>query len=345
MSESGTILVLTSQHDTTADLVVHALNERAAPVFRCDTAQLLAGLDFTAELSNSAPRWLGHIHGPNRSVALENISCGYYRRPTAFTSSGSDQGTCDWISLQARLGFGGVLTTHLRWLNHPSKIGYAEYKPVQFAAAVRAGLSLPRTLITNEPAAAVQFGKDVGELVYKPLASAAASPGTVVYTNRVTARQLNDPAIRRTAHLFQEWVRKDYEVRLTMVDQHCFATAITAHSAAAKVDWRTDYASLSYRLVDTPQHVRDGMLALLGELGLRFAAADFAVTPEGKWIFLDLNPNGQWAWIAEHTGVDIAGAIAEALIGTSETMPSKETTPPRNNAIENLPTWSISSTD
>ncbi|MGI8647495.1 MAG: ATP-grasp ribosomal peptide maturase [Mycobacteriales bacterium] len=308
--------MLTSQYDTTADLVVRALNERAAPVFRCDTSQLLAGLDFTAELSNSAPRWLGHIRGPHRSVALENISCAYYRRPTAFATSGANQDTRDWIALQARLGFGGVLATTSRWLNHPSQIGYAEYKPVQFATAVHAGLSLPRTLITNDPAAAMQFGEDVGELVYKPLASAGASPGTAVYTNRVTTAQLNDPTIRQTAHLFQEWVRKDHEVRLTMVDQRCFATAITAHSAAAKVDWRTDYASLSYRPVDTPPHVRNGMLALLGALGLRFAAADFAVTSEGKWIFLDLNPNGQWAWIAERTGVDIAGAIADALIGT-----------------------------
>ncbi|MGQ0778725.1 MAG: hypothetical protein ACT4NY_30645 [Pseudonocardiales bacterium] len=28
-----------------------------------------------------------------------------------------------------------------------------------------------------------------------------------------------------------------------------------------------------------------------------YGALDFIVTPSGEWIFLELNPNGQWAWI------------------------------------------------
>jgi ATP-grasp ribosomal peptide maturase len=308
--------VITARHDTTADLVVDALNTRNASVFRCDTTEFLSSLRFSASLDSTFPAWAGHIDGPVRRLDLADIRCAYYRRPGAFDPDKEfDEATRDWISLQARLGFGGVLAATTRWFNHPSHIGYAEYKPVQLAAAARAGLRLPRTLITNEPAAAVAFAEEMGEVVYKPL-STAATPGKVIYTNRVSAAQLRDETIAQTAHLFQEWITKQCEIRLVVVDDRYFATEIVAKSSAAQVDWRTDYAALSYRTVDTPREIRAGLSRLLREFDLRFAAVDFAVTPEGNWVFLDLNPNGQWAWIAKNTGVNIAGAIADALIAT-----------------------------
>jgi D-alanine-D-alanine ligase-like ATP-grasp enzyme len=55
-------------------------------------------------------------------------------------------------------------------------------------------------------------------------------------------------------------------------------------------------------------------LAALGRL--RFAALDFIVTPDGEYVFLEANPNGQWAWIEHETGLPIAAAIADALEGS-----------------------------
>ena len=48
-------------------------------------------------------------------------------------------------------------------------------------------------------------------------------------------------------------------------------------------------------------------------LGLRFGALDFVVTPDDRWIFLEINSNGQWAWIEDATGQPVAAAIADAL--------------------------------
>jgi len=43
-------------------------------------------------------------------------------------------------------------------------------------------------------------------------------------------------------HLFQQWVPKEHEVRLTVVDGRFFAACINAASGAARVDWRSDYS-------------------------------------------------------------------------------------------------------
>lgn len=52
----------------------------------------------------------------------------------------------------------------------------------------------------------------------------------------------------------------------------------------------------------------------MSALGSRFGVLDFLVTPAGEWYFLEINPNGQWAWIEQETGLPISSAIADALI-------------------------------
>lgn len=61
-------------------------------------------------------------------------------------------------------------------------------------------------------------------------------------------------------HLFQEWVPKDYEVRLTVVDGEFFAARIDSESDAAHVDWRSDYDNVSYQVIETPGVVRSRVL-------------------------------------------------------------------------------------
>jgi D-alanine-D-alanine ligase-like ATP-grasp enzyme len=71
---------------------------------------------------------------------------------------------------------------------------------------------------------------------------------------------------------------------------------------------------LAYTSISTPDHVRIAVVKLTSVLGLRFGALDFIVTPAGEWVFLEINPNGQWVWIDDVTPM-IANAIADALEG------------------------------
>jgi glutathione synthase/RimK-type ligase-like ATP-grasp enzyme len=193
---------------------------------------------------------------------------------------------------------------------------------MQLSAAVSAGLRVPQTIITNDPDEARQFAKAVGQVIYKPLSPDGISEDgrhRMLYATLVPEQDWGDPAIRLTMHLFQEWIEHDQAVRLTVVDGHCFAAAIKAGSPAAHVDWRADYSSLSYAVIDAPADVRHGVQVLMERLGLRFGALDFLVTPGGEWVFLEINPNGQWAWIEEQTGLPIASAIADALTGETAT--------------------------
>lgn len=320
MSIVRSVLILTHQFDPTTDKVVEELNNRDVPVVRMDTSEFPESLSVGAELAND--RWSGRLRTVRRCLDLSAVSGIYYRRPTSFEFHPElAENERRWSAVEARMGFGGLLATLEPWLNHPHRIGYAEYKPVQLSSAVAAGLLVPRTLVTNEPETARAFVTDVGLAVCKPFSGSGVycdEGFRQVFCSVVGPEQCADERISRTMHLFQEWVPKDYEVRLTVVDGQFFAARIDGRSEAAYVDWRADYGALSYQAVETPKFVRSRVNALLDRLELRFGALDFVVAPDGEWWFLECNPNGQWAWIEDETGMPIAAALADALEGSSK---------------------------
>ena len=311
-----TVLIVTHWFDPTADLVIEELGRRSVPLVRFDAADFPQCLTFNATLGPND--WHGTIKVRDRSVDLGEVSGIYFRRPTKFDFGSLPPDTAQWALSEARIGFGGVLMTSDRWLNHPHRNGYAEFKPVQLAEASRVGLSIPETIITNDPEEARAFAESVGEIIYKPMSSAVlpegAAQGSMLYASLVSPSDLAaSDGIASTAHMFQKRVKHDYAIRLTVVDENMLAVAIHAHSDAAALDWRSDYNALTYEVIDIPPSVRHRVSKLMKALHLRFGALDFLYDPDRGWIFLEINPNGQWAWIEQATGLPISSAIADAL--------------------------------
>ena len=62
-----------------------------------------------------------------------------------------------------------------------------------------------------------------------------------------------------------------------------------------------------------PADVKRRVFQLLERLGLVSGALDFIVTPDGRHVFLEVNPAGEWGWLERDLGYDISGAFARAL--------------------------------
>jgi hypothetical protein len=103
-----------------------------------------------------------------------------------------------------------------------------------------------------------------------------------------------------------------FAVRLVVVEDAVFVAAIHAHSDAARIDWRSDYAHLTYETVTVSAIVRDGAVSLVRGLRLRFGSMDLLADRQDRWWFIDLNPSGQWCWIPTTENL-VAAALAEAL--------------------------------
>jgi len=223
------------------------------------------------------------------------------------------------VEQEARLGVGGVLATlPVLWMNRPSRDADHAYKPRQLALAARCGLSVPGTVVTNDPLRARAFiaGAPYGAVV-KPLGANWLSEHghrTVAHTHRLTPADLTClEDIAGTAHQLQHWVRKQYEVRMIVVGDRHFATSIRTSDPDAFIDWRANYDALEYDVVDVPEHVARRVRAFMAEAGLMFSALDFVVTPEDGWVFLESNSGGQYGWLSTTWGSAISDAIVDLL--------------------------------
>jgi hypothetical protein len=286
------VLVVGEAGDWSVDAVTAELDHREVRHVRLDTADFPQRMRLSARFDG---RWCGRIDVGSTTVRLEDVTAIYYRRPGDFDlPAGLSGPERRFAHAQARVGLGGVLASlPARWMNHPSALADSEYKPHQLDVAARAGLGAPLTMVTNHPDDVHSLFDDVDIVAIKPLAEPIVhehAGHTAVYTRRLVPADLRDlGGLSATAHYLQEWVDKIYEVRITAVGDRLFPVAIHPGSAASRVDWRSDYASLRYEVIECPPGVAEGIGCYLTEFGLTFGAFDFAVDTELAYHFLECN--------------------------------------------------------
>ncbi|MGH3567148.1 MAG: ATP-grasp ribosomal peptide maturase [Pseudonocardia sp.] len=318
-----TILILAQAQDTTADRIAAALGRRAVTVARVDTAEFPTAVRLQARPDQSpGPDWIEA--GGNR-IDLASVQSVYRRHPAQFRFPAAMSGPeRRFAMLESVAGWGGVLSSQpWRWLDSPAAVADAGYKPRQIRVAAECGLRVPRSVVTNAGDHVRAFAAEVaGPIVYKSLSTGLVAEGDalkIVYTSRVDLDDLDDNALGLCAHLFQEWVPKAHDVRVTAVGERLFPVAVHAGSEQARIDWRSRYDDLRYQRCEIPDDVRAGISAYLQRFRLRFAAFDFSATPDGRWWFLEANPSGQWEWIEDETGAPITEAIADELVSDDPT--------------------------
>lgn len=308
------VLVVTNLDDPTADFVIAELHDRGVPVVRFDSGDFPATLSCSASIGDT-DRWRGSVQTPSRHAELGSVRSMYYRRPSGFAFPHLDRQDERFAAAQARYGLGGILTSlpGCLYVNHPNRIGDAEYKPAGLAAAATVDFVLPPTLITNVPDDARAFLKEHGPAIFKPLSVPlylVDGKAQTVPVTEVTADEIDD-SVTGTMHLFQKRVDKVADIRVTVIGERTFAVRIDS----GLLDWRTDYSTHTYTPVTPPPEVERAMRAYLRHFGLVFGAFDFALTEPGEWVFIECNPSGQWAWLEPPTGLPMTAALADLLEG------------------------------
>ncbi|GGO81072.1 ATP-grasp ribosomal peptide maturase [Nonomuraea cavernae] len=315
----GAVMVITSAEDITANLVIEALIERDVRVARVDPAEIGDALSFGARMGAGREKWAGRLRTPSRDIELDDVRAVYYRRPTPFSARFAHLPVreAEFAAVEARHGLGGLLEDlyGAAYVNHPAAINRADFKPAQLRMAAQLGLAVPETLITNDVSQARKFAAEHGPIVYKSFRGVPREPAdrvAAIWTQRVAEHELDD-SISVTAHLFQKEVRKSADARVTVIGRQVFASRITA--PADTLDWRGgDPDQIGYDPVEVPASIERALRAYLDRFGLVFGCFDFALEAvSDQWVFIECNPNGQWAWLPDSAAM--AHAFADVLIG------------------------------
>lgn len=314
------LLILSNSQDATADYLAGVLGRRGVEFVRFDTDTALAGLTLDYDGGQPVLRMGGTDYRP---ADFSNV---WYRRPERLKHPVIDDSPEGKFALEEWAEALEGFLAHIdesRWVNYPARNVRASHKLEQLSRARGAGLSVPDTLVTQDPDRLRAFSaRHGGRIIAKPMAGGhverpEGQRDSLVYTNRVPEEHLADlDDLRVCPTLFQQCLDKQSDVRITLVDGDVHAVELTAQGSdgAQRCDIRrNNMEDVSYRAVSLPPDVERLLLALAAGYGLRFAAIDMAVTRGGEWVFFEVNPNGQWAWLDLVSVTDIASSFVRAF--------------------------------
>jgi hypothetical protein len=316
-----TVFIVSEPEDVHADAVITKLNERKVKVFRFHPEEFPAGGSITIGVDGPLT---AEIMMPHRRLRSPDVMSAWLRRPRPVKAPvGTEASLARYIELQTNLTIHTVYEAipQQRWVCSPRALHLAELKGLQLARAKAAGLEVPRTIITNDPAQAKAFREtfDPPRCAVKPLrAENVAHPGTqgrALTLTRVWDGDVADGSIAAAPLCVQEYIEKQSDWRVTVIGDRIFPVRMhTQELEGSRVDSRgVDPATIRHEPMALPPAVEAGIRALLGSFGIRFAAIDLLERPDGSLVFIDLNPNGQWLWIEHVTKLPLVDAMVELL--------------------------------
>ena len=198
------------------------------------------------------------------------------------------------------------------WMNPPLGDEVAQRKIHQLRLAREVGLAVPDTMVTNDPAEAERFiaRHGPGHVIRKAFRNIPQAPRQTALVGRDDLRRL--AAVRYAPVIFQRFVPAVADLRVTVVDGDVFATEIRS-DADHQVDYRPGLHLARVRAATVPDAVVTAVHQLMKLLNVSFGAIDMRLTPDGEYVFLEINPAGEYLFVSRRTGQPIPQAIAAAL--------------------------------
>ncbi|HCR3025572.1 TPA: MvdC/MvdD family ATP grasp protein [Serratia marcescens] len=297
------ILIITSSFDKTVDYIEKKHNVKNLFRFNIN--------DFSSYQVSYDSDGFKIVDRNFKSLKEKDCTSIYYRKPTPedLLSSGIAKEYHPHIYREVFTLIDGIVDSFEGiCLSKPSIIRRADNKISQAKLAKKIGFTLPELVITNHFPFIEQ---KLTHPIIKPLSSGVVETSSrkeFVQTNLVD-RKKETTNLKYSPSYFQEYQDKDFEVRVTIVKNSFFPVRIDSKD---KIDWRKSDNQILYSNTDIPDEIKDKCLMFMLAFGIEYGCFDFIVHNE-TWYFLEMNANGQWAWLDAELNMNISGAILEYL--------------------------------
>lgn len=303
---------------------------------RLNTEEVPTGISTSLALSGkTGGEWRGSIEilSNGRVIDVDAVRSVWWRRPGPFDLPADlSEQEREFASAETHEALRGLWASlDCYWISYPKFIREAEFKVGQLQRAAGLDFEVPRTLITTDPDEVRAFYDACnGRVIYKVMSDpflgaqkiAQDNPNHPPDTYRVVTTLMTEwelkqlESIRLVPCMFQEYVPKALELRVTIIGDEIFAAEI--HSQAderTSIDWRYYDVDIPYRKATLPDYVAERCMAFVRSYQLNFSAMDLILTPEGRYVFIENNPAGQFTFV-EHAVPELrmTQALAACLI-------------------------------
>lgn len=311
------ILILSSQRDIHAQSVIKELNASNTPNCLIDLSLYPTkyGSTFLFKYNSSKPDFKLQVD-QHRSIDLDQVKSVWWRRPQSFVlhediKKPSHQ---HFAFNECKEAISGLwYSLDCKWVNDPAKDEIAHRKLYQLKLAKKIGLTIPETCISNieyDVSAFINEQKREAVICKSFSATEQEWRETRLVKNE---EQTKLSSVKYAPVIFQEYIDAVYDIRVTVVGNNIFPAAIYSQETSYKVDCRMDIGRAQIEAVELPEEVNQKLLRLMNELDLTYGAIDLRLTPNNEYVFLEINPAGQWLFIEEKTKQPITKAVADSL--------------------------------
>ena len=300
---SGRITFLyTNSYDGTSDLIVRELGPENVFRFNFD---LWGDYELAIEPGSFEAR-----DPSGRSVRLEDIVKVYWRKPIQVRELFPENAiSAERVYAEEELWYAMRDLVNLLWqegkvvLVEPlaeNRVG----KFVQMRVAEGLFEVPPWKFIMGSPGRLVPDK----ESVVKSLTLGRVAERSVIYATKVREEELNPDE----PWFVQDCVEAEADVTVVFVRGRLFPFELRRDFTDLSVDWRVvsldpQYSKwVHFRL---PAPTETAIREYMGRLSLDYGRLDFLRRPTGEYVFLEVNPHGEWGWLDPKGKIGVLGAI------------------------------------
>lgn len=187
------------------------------------------------------------------------------------------------------------------------------------------GLNIPETLVTSEKEELKKFIDRYKEIIVKTLTNYYAvkindSPCSI-YTSVIDDKLINELPDTFTLSFFQRYIPKKYEIRTFYLKGKCYSMAIFSQtSKKTQIDFRRYDKENPNRCMpyNLPHDIEEKIHKLMKALNLDTGSIDIIYSTEMQYVFLEVNPIGQFGMVSNPCNYYLEKLIASTLINEKE---------------------------
>lgn len=205
------------------------------------------------------------------------------------------------------------------WLTVPKNVLLNKF--IVLKQAQQVGLSVPSTYITNRLEELIKIKGVEGELIsksiYDPLIIHSNGKNYTMYTTLIEEEHLHKIPNCFLPSMIQKAIPKQFEVRVFFLMGECYSMAIMSQDDK---DTKTDYRKYNFgnpnRFLpfQLPEDIKKKVVDLMARLSLNTGSIDFILTPENEYVFLEVNPTGQFGMVDYSCNYGLHEKVANLLI-------------------------------
>lgn len=297
------VLILGSDEDAHALHLKNILTHKGVEVDYLDTRLFPGKLQITFYPDNQT----GRVVFPNgKKLAFDDIKSVFWRTfygvgvPALKDSYQQTVAVNDSMSLLRSLMQG----CPDKWVNSWQAYEFHKEKPLQLSKAKQIGVTIPATIITNQPTKINEFVSHYKKVIFKPVYGGSH---TQFITDAYLEPKRMSLALSISPITLQEYI-PGTNIRTYVIGDFVCSAEIRSGSLDFREDGKAELIP-----VEISDSIQQQSLAITKAFMLQWTAIDWRLKPNGEYVFLEANFSPMFLHFEKKTGFPITQNLVSIL--------------------------------